>query len=327
MLKIRNPILAIRKPVQADFNAVNQLIESRLFSNLDLVQKVSQHIISGGGKRLRPLMVLLSAKALNYSGQQHTELAAIIEFIHTATLLHDDVVDASPLRRGSQTANFLWGNEASILIGDFMYSLAFKMMASLQKMRVMEVLADATHQIAAGEVMQLMNRNNPDLSETNYFEVIRLKTAKLFEAAAQLGGIIADSTTAHEQAITQFGLHFGIAYQLIDDVLDYSATSPDWGKNVGNDLAEGKATLPLIYIMQNGTAAQIKLVRQAIKQGGFTDLKAILKIIADSDALTYARELAKQQTDIAIAALEKLPSNSYNDALCELAQFNLERKS
>jgi octaprenyl-diphosphate synthase len=202
MLKTTTPLQAIRKLVHADFDAVNQLIQTQLSSNLGLVQDVTEHIISGGGKRLRPLMVLLSAKALGYQGQQHIDVATIIEFIHTATLLHDDVVDASNLRRGAKTANFIWGNEASILVGDYMYSLAFNMMANLQKMRVMEILADATHQIAAGEVIQLMNRNNPDLSEAHYLEVIKLKTAKLFEAATQLSSIIAESSQQQEIAIT-----------------------------------------------------------------------------------------------------------------------------
>jgi octaprenyl-diphosphate synthase len=327
MLKTTTPLQAIRKLVHADFDAVNQLIQTQLSSNLGLVQDVTEHIISGGGKRLRPLMVLLSAKALGYQGQQHIDVATIIEFIHTATLLHDDVVDASNLRRGAKTANFIWGNEASILVGDYMYSLAFKMMANLQKMRVMEILADATHQIAAGEVIQLMNRNNPDLSEAHYLEVIKLKTAKLFEAATQLSSIIAESSQQQEIAITNYGLHFGVAYQLIDDILDYSATSPEWGKNIGNDLAEGKATLPLIYTMQHGTPAQIKLVRDAIINGSSTEIDSILKAISASDALSYAKKLAKQQTEIAIKNLKILPASPYQDALQTLAEFNLERSS
>lgn len=327
MLKTTTPLQTIRKLISTDFEAVNQLIQTQLTSNLGLVQDVTEHIISGGGKRLRPLMVLLSAKALGYQGQQHINVATIIEFIHTATLLHDDVVDASDLRRGAKTANFIWGNEASILVGDYMYSLAFKMMANLQTMRVMEILADATHQIAAGEVIQLMNRNNPDLSEAHYLEVIKLKTAKLFEAATQLSSIIAKSSEEYEIAVTQYGLHFGIAYQLIDDILDYSATSSEWGKNIGNDLAEGKATLPLIYTMQHGTFEQIKLVRDAIINGSFTDIDSILKAISASDALSYAKKLAKQQTEIAINNLSILPPSPYKEALQTLAEFNLERTS
>lgn len=327
MLREGISIQAIRDLVKADFDAVNQLIAKRLYSKVNLIQEIAEHIIHSGGKRLRPLLVLLCARALNYSGRNHIELAAVIEFIHTATLLHDDVVDASMLRRGLQTANAIWGNDASILVGDFLYSRSFQMMANLQNMRVMEVLADATNQIAEGEVLQLMNRHNLDADEAIYMEVIRCKTAKLFEAATQLGAIAANAISEQELALATYGLHLGIAYQLIDDVLDYTAATAELGKNLGDDLAEGKPTLPLIYALQHGTAQQAKLIRDAILNGGLANLTDILEIMETTGAFAYARQKAQYQADLAIASLSIIPESPFRSALKELAQFAIERRA
>lgn len=320
-------IQKVRDLVKTDFAAVDQIINKRLYSQVALIQQVSEHIVQGRGKRLRPLLVLLCAKALNCTEKDHIELAAIIEFIHTATLLHDDVVDGSQLRRGRPTANAIWGNEASILVGDFLYSRSFQMMTNLKNLRVMEVLADTTNTISEGEVLQLMNRNNPQTNETDYMNVIRLKTAKLFEAATQLGAIAARSSTEHELALATFGLHFGIAYQLVDDILDYSANLEELGKNLGDDLAEGKPTLPLIIAMQRGTRKQVDLIHAAIKNGGLNDLNSILEIIQQTSALDYAKQKAEEQASLAIKSLVMIPSSPYKDALKTLARFAVERTS
>lgn len=320
-------IQSIRDLVANDFAEVDRLIEERLYSEVELIQQISKHIIHSGGKRLRPLLVLIGARACSYQGHEHVELAAIVEFIHTATLLHDDVIDVSELRRGQRTAHVIWGNEASILVGDFLYSRAFQMMANLNRTRIMEVMADTTNSIAEGEVLQLMNRNNPAVDEVRYMNVIRHKTAKLFEAATQLGAIIAHCPLPQEAAMAEYGLHLGTAYQLIDDVLDYSANKEELGKNLGVDLAEGKPTLPLIYAMKHGTPEQIRHIQTAITQGGLTNLEQILQAIHSTQALGYARTVARQEADLALQALQTIPASPYRDALEALTDFVIERRS
>lgn len=327
MVTERSLIHDLRELVKQDFDSVNSLIVKSLFSDIPLIQQISQHIIHSGGKRLRPLLVLLSAKSLHYPAQRHIDLACIIEFLHTATLLHDDVVDRSELRRGRQTANHIWGNEASILVGDFLYSRAFQMMADLTNLKVISVLADATNKIASGEVLQLMHRNNPRTMEENYMRVIHLKTAKLFEVSAQLGAIIANASPAQEQALTDFGGYFGITYQLIDDILDFNADHTELGKNIGDDLAEGKPTLPLIYALQHSTGPQQALINEAILKGGIGQIDSIMAIIKSTGALEYTYDKAKQYLDFAIQQLQHLPDSPYRQALYELAHFALTRKS
>ncbi len=311
--------------IGTDMQAVDAVIRNRLHSDVVLVRQVAEYIVNSGGKRLRPALVLLSAGALGYQGQHHHELAAVIEFIHTATLLHDDVVDESDLRRGRETANAAFGNAASVLVGDFLYSRAFQMMVSVGDMRVMQVLADATNIIAEGEVLQLMNCHNADVDEENYLRVINYKTAKLFEAGARLGGIIGQASSAVETSLAAYGMHLGTAFQLIDDVLDYSADEADTGKHLGDDLAEGKPTLPLIYVMQNGTAEQAAVVRHAIEEGGRDSFAAVLAAIRDSGALAHARERARAEADKAIAALDCLQASQYKECLLQLALFAVER--
>jgi octaprenyl-diphosphate synthase len=319
-------IAEIQTLIKRDMQAVNALIHKRLQSEVVLVNQIGHYIINSGGKRLRPMLLLLSARAFGYQGSHHTNLAAIVEFIHTATLLHDDVVDVSELRRGQQTANSVWGNEASVLVGDFLYSRSFQMMVEVKNMRVMEILSDATNIIAEGEVLQLLNCHEPDTSESDYLQVIRSKTAKLFEAAAQLGAVISDQPTEYEQAMTRYGAHLGTAFQLIDDVLDYSATSEEIGKNIGDDLAEGKPTLPLIYALKHGTAAQQEILREAITQGGKNLIKDVILAIDSTDAIEYTARLARQEADRAIKALTGLPTSLYTDALLALANFAINRK-
>lgn len=315
----------IRELIADDMRAVDQLIHDRLSSDVVLINQLSQYIINSGGKRLRPMLVLLASRAFEYSGDQHINLAAVVEFIHTATLLHDDVVDASELRRGQETANALWGNEASVLVGDFLYSRAFQMMVDADSMRVMTVLADATNIIAEGEVMQLMNCNDPDTTELKYLEVIRCKTAKLFEAAARLGSILGGGTPEQESAIADYGMHLGTAFQLVDDALDYSATSAEIGKNIGDDLAEGKPTLPLIYAMRKGSADQVTLIRNAIESGGREAIDEILRAIESTQAIEYTAELAKAEADLAVTRLDGLPDTPYKQALASLAVFSVNR--
>jgi octaprenyl-diphosphate synthase len=305
--------------------AVDAAIRSRLHSDVVLVRQVAEYIIQSGGKRLRPALVLLSAGALGYQGTNHHELAAVIEFIHTATLLHDDVVDESDLRRGRETANSLFGNAASVLVGDFLYSRAFQMMVDVGDMRVMRVLSDATNVIAEGEVLQLMNCHDADLDEARYLQVIRYKTAKLFEAAARLGAILGQSSEETEQRMADYGMHLGTAFQLIDDVLDYSGAEVDTGKHLGDDLAEGKPTLPLIYVMQNGTAEQAACVRNAIENGGRDDFQAVLSAIRATGALEHAKKQAEKEANLAVSALETLPASPYKDSLLELPLFAVAR--
>jgi len=298
----------------------------RLGSDVALVNQVAHHIIHNGGKRLRPLAVLLAARACGCHGQDHITAAAIIEFIHTATLLHDDVVDSSGLRRGRQTANALFGNQASVLVGDFLYSRAFQMMVELKALRILDVMANATNTIAEGEVLQLMNCNNPDTSETDYMEVIYRKTAKLFEAGARIGAILAGQDETVEQALVSYGRHLGQAFQLVDDALDYDATPEEFGKNTGDDLAEGKPTLPLIYAMAHGSAAERHMIREAIETGGTRNLTSIQLAIETSGGLRYTAERARQEVEIAIKALAPVPASKFRDGLLGLAQFAIHRR-
>ena len=318
-------IAAIQTLVKHDMEAVNALIQKCLHSEVALVNQVGHYIVNSGGKRLRPILVLLSARAFGYQGTDHINLAAIIEFIHTATLLHDDVVDASELRRGEKTANSVWGNETSVLVGDFLYSRAFQMMVDVKNMRVMEILSNATNIIAEGEVLQLLNCHEPDTSEADYLQVIRSKTAKLFEAAAQLGAIISEQSNEYEQAMIAYGMHLGTAFQIIDDVLDYNADTEEIGKNIGDDLAEGKPTLPLIYALKHGTLLQQNILREAISEGKVELMKDVIAAIKSTHAIEYSRQVARGEADKAQQALTKLPPSAHNDALHTIAQFSIER--
>lgn len=315
----------IRKLIKADMVAMDEVIRVKLHSDVVLVRQVGEYIINSGGKRLRPALVILSAGAFGYAGKYHHNLAAIIEFIHTATLLHDDVVDASKLRRSKATANALFGNAASVLVGDFLYSRAFQMMVEVNNMRIMQVLADATNTIAEGEVLQLLNCRNPDVKEENYLQVIQYKTAKLFEAATRLGAILCSVTPAEEESMAAYGMHLGTAFQLTDDMLDYSGDYHDTGKNLGDDLAEGKPTLPLIYAMKTGSEKQVTIVRNAIKQGGEGSLQAVLDVIQKTDALDYTRQKAETESSMASAAISSLPNSNYKECLLQLATFAVAR--
>lgn len=308
-----------------DMKAVDAVIRDRLYSDVVLVRQVAEYIIGSGGKRMRPALVLLAAGALDYRGKWHHDLAAVVEFIHTATLLHDDVVDESALRRGRDTANAAFGNAASVLVGDFLYSRAFQMMVAVDNMRVMQVLSDATNVIAEGEVLQLMNCHDADVDEARYMRVIHYKTAKLFEAAAQLGAIIADADPDTEKALAMYGMHLGTAFQLTDDVLDYSGQEADTGKHIGDDLAEGKPTLPLIYVMQHGTPEQAACVRKAIEEGGRDDFPVVLAAIRESGALQHALKRAGEEADLAIAAISSLRDSNFKKALLQLPRFAVER--
>ncbi len=317
---------ALRDLVTEDWASVNRLIFQRLGSDVALVNQVAHHIIHGGGKRLRPLTTLLAARACGYEGTQHIHSAAIIEFIHTATLLHDDVVDASGLRRGRETANAVFGNQASVLVGDFLYSRSFQMMVEIGEIRILDALANATNTIAEGEVLQLMNCNNPDITEDNYMEVVFRKTAKLFEAGTRIGAILADLDDEREQALVAYGRHLGLAFQLVDDALDYDATTEELGKNIGDDLAEGKPTLPLIYAMEHGSAAERHMIREAIETGGIQNLTSIQLAIETSGGLRYTAERAQQEAELAIEALDALPDSDYKQGLAILAQFAINRR-
>ena len=311
--------------IEPDMKAVDAVIRQRLHSEVVLVRQVAEYIIQSGGKRLRPALVLLAAGAFDYRKHYHHDLAAVVEFIHTATLLHDDVVDESALRRGRGTANALFGNAASVLVGDFLYSRAFQMMVAVDDMRVMQVLSDATNVIAEGEVLQLMNCHDADVDEARYLQVIRYKTAKLFEAAAQIGAILGGASPALEQGLAAYGMHLGTAFQIIDDVLDYSGAEAETGKHLGDDLAEGKPTLPLIYVMQHGAPDQAALVRNAIEQGGRDDFAKVLDVVRSSGALLHARKVAEAEADRAAAAISGLPSSKYKDSLLQLPAFAVAR--
>jgi octaprenyl-diphosphate synthase len=315
----------IYKIIGEDLELVNQLIKNRLHSDVALINQLSHYIIYSGGKRLRPVLVLLSARALDYPGSHHINLAAIVEFIHTATLLHDDVVDASNKRRGKDTANALWGNETAVLVGDFLYSRAFQMMVDSHSMRVMEILSDATNTIAEGEVLQLLNCHDPETSEKRYMDVIHFKTAKLFEAAAQLGAVISHARPELEFALAKYGMYLGTAFQLVDDVLDYSSSYDDIGKNIGDDLAEGKPTLPLIRVMTTGSPEHAQTVRDAIMEGGRGHIEAVMRAIESTDAIAYTAKIARNEANKALAMLTELPDSKYKDALSALAEFSISR--
>ncbi len=317
----------IRSLAADDMAAVDDLIRRRLQSDVVLINQLGHYIINSGGKRLRPLLVLLSARANGYPGPHHHQLAAIVEFIHTATLLHDDVVDASELRRGRETANAVWGNEASVLVGDFLYSRAFEMMVEVDSMRVMQILAEATNTIAEGEVLQLLNCHEPDTTEQQYLEVILRKTAKLFEAAGQLGAVLAGTDAETEQAMAAYGVHLGTAFQLIDDALDYSGDQATIGKQLGDDLAEGKPTLPLIHVMREGSSGQVETVREAIREGGRDMIDEVTAAIASTGAIAYTSRLAMDEALQARAALDALPASAYRDALTGLADYAVSRVS
>lgn len=315
----------LKHPVSTDMEQVDKLIISSLSAEMPFVQEVGMHLIKSGGKRLRPLLVLLCAKACGYRDQQHITMAAVVEFIHTATLLHDDVVDNSELRRGKITANQIWGNKAAILVGDFLYSRSFQLMLSVDSPKIMQIISDATNLMAQGEVLQLMYQNNPKTTEMDYLHMIRCKTAKLFEAASQIGAVLANAPIHIQNAAAQFGLHLGTAYQLIDDLLDYQANPAELGKQIGNDCAEGKPTLPLIYICNNGTEAQKKLVRDAINQTAEVDLQEIQRAINESGALQYTRDFAEREATLAKQVLSELPDSEFRTAAQELTEFVFKR--
>ena len=315
----------IRAPVEQDLRSVDQTIVQRLASDVVLVNQISQYIIGGGGKRLRPLSVVLAARACGYQGDKHHSAAAIIEFIHTSTLLHDDVVDGSSLRRGRDTANHVFGNQASVLVGDYLYSRSFQMMVELDDMRIQAVMADATNTIAEGEVLQLMNAHDPETTEQRYLEVIYRKTAKLFEAGAQIAAILSGSPPPLEQAMVEYGRRLGMAFQLVDDVLDYKASAQELGKNLGDDLAEGKPTLPLIFALSQASAADAATLRAAVENGALDDLERITRLIEASGGIEYTARMARDEKDRAIAALAAVPASRYRDSLAALAEFAVAR--
>ena len=311
-----------------DMAAVNETILSQLNSDVSLINQLGYYIISGGGKRIRPMIAILAARALGYEGQQHVTIAALIEFIHTATLLHDDVVDESDMRRGKATANAAFGNAASVLVGDFIYTRAFQMMTSLGSLRILALMSEAVNVIAEGEVLQLMNCNDPDITEESYMRVIYSKTARLFEAAAQSSGILAGATEAQEQGLQDYGRYLGTAFQLIDDLLDYSADGQTLGKNVGDDLSEGKPTLPLLHAMRHGNPQQTAMIREAIEQGnGRHLLEPVLEAMRQCGSLEWTRSRAEQEADKAIAALQSLPESPWRSALEALAHMSVQRDS
>lgn len=319
------PLETIRQLIADDMAAVDRLIADRLRSEVSLIDRMGHYIVNSGGKRLRPTLVLVAAGACGYRGTRHHELAAIIEFIHTATLLHDDVVDASALRRGHETANAVWGNEAAVLVGDFLHTRAFQMMVEVGDMRVMAIMADATNTIAEGEVLQLINCHDADTTEERYLQVIRRKTARLFEAGAQCAAVLAGQPSVVEQALTEYGMRLGSAFQLIDDALDYGSSGEDTGKNIGDDLAEGKPTLPLIHALKHGTKEQAELVRRAITDGGLGRIDGVLDAIESTGAIAYTAGLARAEAERAAAALAPLPRSPYRDALEALAAFSVSR--
>ena len=316
----------LNRLIADDLREVDAVIRSRLSSDVVLIRQVADYIIASGGKRLRPALLILAAGSCGYGGRHHHQLAAVIEFIHTATLLHDDVVDDSHLRRGRATANSTFGNAAAVLVGDFLYSRAFQMMVEAGSMRIMQVLADATNAIAEGEVMQLLHVHNAEVNEQDYLRVIRAKTARLFEAAGRLGAILAGAPPAQEDALADYGMHLGTAFQLVDDILDYSGDLAQTGKNLGDDLAEGKTTLPMIYAMRRGNAEQAQTVRDAVMHGGLGDFEPVLRAMRESGALEYTRTQAEGAARDARGAISALPNSKYKDSLLELAAFAVTRK-
>ncbi len=318
-------MLPFQQAVATDFDAVNQLIIRQLHSDVGLVENIGHYIVDAGGKRLRPLLVLLTSNCLGYTGRQHLDLAAIIEFIHTATLLHDDVVDVSDLRRGRPTANAQWGNAPSVLVGDFLYSRAFQMMVAIGDTDIMAILANTTNVVAEGEVQQLVNAKDPAVTEANYLTVVHKKTAALFESACETAAVLAGVDQAQRRAVTQYGYHLGVAFQLVDDVLDYQGDSEALGKNIGDDLAEGKPTLPLIYSMRHAAADDAQLVEQAIRNGGLDKMEQIVAIVTGCGALEYTSALAVDHVEKAKALLLQLPNNRHRTAMAELADFAAQR--
>ncbi|MBV4396391.1 octaprenyl diphosphate synthase [Advenella alkanexedens] len=316
----------IVSPIANDMKAVDAVIRQRLNSEVVMIRTIGDYIISAGGKRMRPAMVLMIANALGYKGADHHLMAAIIEFIHTSTLLHDDVVDESDMRRGRSTANAVFGNAASVLVGDYLYSRSFEMMVDIDSMRIMQIVSNATTIIAEGEVLQLLNVHDPDVSVERYLQVVRYKTAKLFEAAAQTGAVIAGASPEQEKAAAEYGCYVGTAFQLIDDVLDYSGDAETLGKNVGDDLREGKPTLPLIRVMQVGTPEQRDLVYKAIETGE-ADFTEVARAIQATDALAYTRKIAQEEAERALRALEPFPDSPYKDALIGFCHFSTDRNS
>jgi octaprenyl-diphosphate synthase len=320
-----NLLADVQQLVNEELQAVDRTIVKQLHSEVLLINQVGHYIIHSGGKRIRPLLLILSARAFDYDGTDHIDLAAIIEFIHTATLLHDDVVDGSNLRRGQESANSLWGNEASVLVGDFLYSRAFQMMVDVNSMRIMAIMADTTNVISEGEVMQLLNCQNPETTEADYRKVIYAKTAKLFEAAARLGAVLGRGSWAQEQAMTSYGCHLGTAFQLIDDVLDYSGSSEEIGKNIGDDLAEGKPTLPLIHAIRIGSQAQAAIMRKAIQKGGREHIEEVVSAVESSGAIAYTACAARAEAALALKALAPIPPSPHKEALQSLVEFSVDR--
>lgn len=315
----------LKSLVAEDFDAVNAVIVEKIQSQIGLLDDLSHHIIESGGKRLRPLLLLLSSRACAYEGNAHINLAAMVEFFHTATLLHDDVVDESTLRRGKETANEIWGSKASILVGDYLFTQSVQLMVSVNSWPVLHLLADTSHQITCGEVKQLANKNNPSISEADYYDVIRSKTAILFAACSAIGAQLAKVNEKTEQAMHAYGLHLGNAFQLIDDAMDYCSSSKQMGKNIGDDLADGKATLPLIYAMQKANPSQKKLIEASLKKGDIQQLPEIMHIIEETKAIDYTRQCARTEIDKALSQLNVLPESPYKQALIDLAHFAVDR--
>ncbi len=316
---------SIKRLTADEAKAVDSLIVKKLSSDVLLINQMGHYIVSNGGKRLRPMLLLLTAKALGEAQHNHLVLAAVIEFIHTATLLHDDVVDESELRRGKQSANAVWGNAASVLVGDYLYSSAFEMMVSTGIMRVMEILSKTTTAIAEGEVLQLLNCNNPETTEEKYLEVISRKTAILFSAATRLAAVVSNASAEVEEKMSQYGQHLGVAFQLIDDALDYKANKEELGKNLGDDLAEGKPTLPLIYAIKNSLPSEANVIIDAIKNGNRDAFNKVYAIVKSSKAIEYTEQRANEEADKAMVALDVLPDSQYKQALLSLASFSVQR--
>lgn len=317
----------IQTLLKEDLEQTDALLHARLSSNVALINQMSSYIISAGGKRLRPLLLLLCARATNYQGKHHRLMAVVIELIHTATLLHDDIVDESATRRGKDTANEVWGNASSVLVGDFLYSRAFEMMVEPDSMKIMKILSKATNEIAQGEVLQLLNCQNADLTEAEYYQVIERKTAVLFQAATQIGGILSEVDSVQEQALKDYGLHLGNAFQIIDDVLDYESDSETMGKEVGDDLAEGKTTLPMIYALAHTSGADKQLLEEAINNADNSNIADVVHILQSVDAFGYTRAQAKKSADLAKASLTSIEPSPYKDALILLCDLSLARKS
>lgn len=324
----QNPVRLedIRRVIDADMTAVDGVIRRKLASDVVLVNQISNYIVGSGGKRLRPMLVLLASGHFSASPEKSRELAAVIEFIHTATLLHDDIVDESTMRRGKQTANAVFGNAASVLVGDFLYSRSFQMMVEVGSMQVMQVMAEATNIIAEGEVLQLLNVGDPDTDEESYLRVVRYKTAKLFEAAARVGAILGGACQADERALADYGMHLGTAFQIIDDVLDYSGNTSETGKNIGGDLAEGKPTLPLIYALRNGDDEARRIIRDAIEVGNIENMNPVIAAIESTGAVDYARNTAVREAETARTTIAGLKNSVYKDALLQLCLFAVERR-